>query len=245
MFCINCGESIIEGAKFCAKCGKPTTQTKQPSSQLQQPALIDWEYTYYRRSWEKGGRYNLLLGTTEYSVRLELWGEHQSEFLHDIQEYLDKGWQPISPPGPGSYNFLRHEAYISGIKYNWLQIRSFILELRRPATIPLLDKEKLLLGVWEEPSDPSTGFGGTMAKILLFTKLKKRRVEFFKDHTFYETNQREEKQLGGVYYSTKTGEITLDFVQKIIGIYSTAIPHWGYALRINRQGQKHLTSANK
>jgi len=74
-----------------------------------------------------------------------------------------------------------------------------------------LDKEKLLLGVWEEPSDPSTGFGGTMAKILLFTKLKKRRVEFFKDHTFYETNQREEKQLGGVYYSTKTGEITLMF----------------------------------
>jgi len=37
----------------------------------------------------------------------------------------------------------------------------------------------------------------------------------------------------------------LDFVQKIIGIYSTAIPHWGYALRINRQGQKRLMSANK
>ena len=208
MFCVHCGKKNVEGASFCAFCGKAIgemkTQTTENSS--------DWEYTFFRRYWKSGdgGRWNLTFGKTEYSVRMDNWGQDQDGYLPKIQKIIDKGWKPLSPPGPNSYHFRRNTDYAGSVKFTWLEIYSFVVEFRRPAT-QRTEKEKHLLGVWQETYDPNKGFWNTLGNVVFEQKttVDKWKYEFNKDRTFHQTNRDGEKRGGGIFYENDKGEIQM------------------------------------
>lgn len=195
MFCIHCGKNIADNASFCAYCGKPIQGEKQPQKN-------DWEYVFYRKWWKpgKGGRYNLINGKSEYSVRLELWGTDEGQVIKELQEFYDIGWQPLTPPGPSCYRFSENTAYSGDYNYKWLEIRLFIVELRRPAQ-ERTAMEKEVIGVWQETDDPNQGFWNKFGNVLLSQRLEVERakMEFHKDKTFTVTNRDGTKGSGGIF----------------------------------------------
>lgn len=199
MYCSHCGEAVVGTGRFCSHCGKPLVA--QPAVTSLAPS--QWEYTYYRVSWDsgKGGRYPLTFGKTEYSVRLDNWGRDQHWILPEIQSYIDKGWEPIHEIGPGSYHFVRSKDYTGGITYYCLEVVQFLVKFRRPAT-PLTDLQKELLGKWEEVEDPNKGFGNNlMNKLNSRSSAQRAFFTFFRDKTFVWIN-RYERKYNGIYYLT-------------------------------------------
>lgn len=224
MYCPNCGHQIEETAKFCSNCGKPTAKsTQQTASNAQSPTQqTEWEYRYYRLHWEwnKGGKF-YLFGKSEYDARLFHWGQDQSRIMRELQEWMDKGWQPVTPPGPGCYTFRKREDFhFNGVNDHWLEAETFLVELRRPAT-PLQDRTKLLLGTWEKEDEPKPGLIDRM----LGKKLVKASIMFHKDYRFEARNQDGNYSFGGTYYVTHDDEFFLmnkhtlewDFSAKIEG----------------------------
>lgn len=208
MFCVHCGKKNVGNASFCAFCGKPVAHS------IATPAntVNEWEYTFYRRYWKrgKGGRWNLTFGKTEYDVRLDNWGSDQDYVMRQLQAYLDKGWQFVSPPGPNSYRFSYNEDYVGRVKYTWLEVSSFVVDLRRPAR-PRTEKEKQVLGVWQEINDPNEGFLKSLFNVVFYQKSTIDRIcfEFSKDRLFRRT-ARDGKESGrGIFYENEEGEIEL------------------------------------
>jgi hypothetical protein len=157
----------------------------------------------------KGGRWNLLLGLTEYHVRLDNWGKHQDYVMRQLQEYLDEGWQFISPPGPNSYRYIHHEGYAGGVTYTWLELSSFVVDLRRPAR-PRTEKERQVLGVWQEAKDPNRGLGKLINLISVQRLTSDRwRYEFRKDRTFRRTDGNGKRRDGGIFLENDEGEIKI------------------------------------
>jgi hypothetical protein len=205
MFCIHCGKQNVDNAMFCAFCGKAIKETQIQST------TTKWEYFFIRKTWKSGngGRYNLLNGKTEYSVRLDLWGQDQSEVMKQMQEFYDLGWQSISPPGPGSYRFAENTAYSNDYKYTWLEVRSFIVELRRPAQ-ERTEKEKEIIGIWQETQDPNDGFWNKLGNVIFMQKLEVERakIEFRDDKTFTLINRGGKEVDSGIFVEDD-GKITM------------------------------------
>lgn len=191
MYCIHCGKSNIENASYCAFCGKLIDTTNVQPSQTP----TEWEFTFFQKCWGGWDRasWELGSGTTEYSIRLDLWGQHQSKFMPEIQKYIDSGWQPVSPPGPGSYEFGRDES-------EGISLKAFLVEFRRPAR-PRTDKEKHLVGVWQEIGDLSI-----FSRLL---SLKKSGFEFFNDRRFHYFDRSGKKQLEGIYFENSQAKIEM------------------------------------
>ncbi len=207
MFCVHCGKSNVENARFCAHCGKAINQPLEVPS----PKSTEWEYYFYSTYWEsgKGGRWSLTFGVTEASVRLDNWWQDQNWIMPQIQKIIDEGWEYVTPPGPNSYNFETHTDSAGGIKFKWLSVRSFIADFRRPAR-PLKEKEKNLIGTWQETEDPNKGFWKKLLNIVFAQKLtvNKETIDFHKDHTFtLKTSLGISKE--GVFYEYPSGEIEL------------------------------------
>lgn len=211
MFCIHCGKQIVDNASFCAFCGKPTPSKSSNNMNLKQPQ--EWEYTFYARHWKsgKGGRWNLLLGTTEYSVRLDNWGRHENLVMSEIQEFLDKGWEFVTKPGPNSYTFVRHQDYASGVTFNWLELSTFVVNFRRPIQ-ERTKKEKQLLGLWQETTDPNKGIWKKLGNAIFDRKLEVKRweYEFKKDRTFRRTDHKNQERDGGCFYE-HDGELHMSY----------------------------------
>ena len=207
MFCIHCGKKNMESAVFCAFCGKEISQIKAILDV--DNSTVEWDYNFFRRGWKNGGRWNLTFGVTEHNVRMDNWGQDQSTLLPKIQKYLDNGWQPISPPGPGSYYFDRNTDYAGEIKYTYLSVSHFIVEFRRPAK-SRTEKEKQLLGIWQEIHDPNQGFWSRLGNAVFDHRLNvgRQRYEFRKDRTFREIDRLDKKVDSGIFYEDPTtGEI--------------------------------------
>jgi len=208
MFCVHCGKSNVENASFCAFCGKSIVQ----SLAIPVNRVDEWEYTFYRRNWKmgKGGRWNLTFGKTEYDVRLDNWGSDQDHVMRELQAFLDKGWQFVSSPGPNSYRFFYHEDYAGGVKFTWLEVSSFVVDLRRPAR-SRTEKEKQVLGVWQEVNDPNNGFWKTVGNVIFSQKLAVDRwcYEFIEDRTFRRTDRDGEERDGGIFFENDKGEIQI------------------------------------
>jgi hypothetical protein len=191
MYCIHCGKSNLGNASYCAFCGKLIgSSNAQP---IQTPT--EWEFAFFQKCWGKwdGDSWKLRSGITEYSIRLDLWGRHQSKFMPEIQKYIDSGWQPVSPPGPGSYEFKRADS-------EEISLKAFLVEFRRSAG-PRTDKEKYLVGVWQEVGDLSV-----FSRLL---SLKKSGFEFFKDRRFHYFDRSGEKHLEGIYFENSQAKIEM------------------------------------
>lgn len=213
MFCIHCGKSIAENASFCAYCGKEISQISSKSKDV-----TEWDYFFYSTYWEngKGGRTNLTFGVTEYDVRLDVWGRNQDWIMKELQDYLDEGWQYVTPPGPNSFRFIEHTDYAGSIKFKWLSICSFVVDLRRPAK-PLKEKEKELIGVWQATEDPNNGFWKKFGNVVIAKKAKvdKEKITFYKDHTFeIITSWGDVKE--GVFYEYPDGELLITFKHYVL-----------------------------
>lgn len=208
MFCVHCGKNNVENASFCAFCGKPIAQSITASAS----SVDEWEYSFYRRNWElgQGGRWNLTFGKTEYGVRLDNWGSDQDYVMRELQVFLDRGWQFVSTPGPNSYRFRRHEDYAGSVKFTWLEVSSFVVDLRRPAR-PRTEGEKQVLGIWQEVYDPNGGFWNTLGNVAFLHKstVDRWRYEFSKDRTFRRTDRRGEECDGGIFRENDKGEIQM------------------------------------
>lgn len=226
MFCAHCGKSNVENASFCAYCGKAIRQSyAEPITEPVRPKNTEWEYNFYGQNWDlgEGGHWNLTFGRTEYDVRLDNWGANQDSLMPKIQLYLDDGWQLINPPGPNSYRFKRHKD-TDGL--NWLELDSFIVEFRRPAR-PRTEKEKELLGVWQEVGDPNKGFFKQLGNVILSQRLTihRWRYEFFENRTFGRTDYEGRERDGGIFFENKKGGIEmlykfspdLDSIVNVIG----------------------------
>ena len=208
MFCTWCGKLNVDHATFCAFCGKAVV----PPPVTPAPETTHWDYNFVSRVWDsgEGRRWNLVLGVTEYSVRQDNWGSDQNWIMPEIQEYLDKGWQYVNPPGPNSYKFMENTDYSGSIKFKWLSVSSFVVDFRRPAR-PLKEKEQQLVGVWEKCGDPNKGFWNTLGNVIFDQKLtvSRYRYEFHKDHTFQRFEAGGEETNGGVFFEGEDGEIWL------------------------------------
>lgn len=209
MYCIHCGKQIPDEASFCAYCGKATSSVSNEPSHDKD---VEWDYNFYSQTWSygKGGRWNLTFGVTEYSVRLDNWGQDQNRIMPELQEYLDAGWQYVNPPGPNSYTFIRHTDTASGISITWLSVSSFLVEFRRPAR-PLKDKEKLVIGVWRKLHKPNAGFWDTLGNMAFShkTDVSRQRYEFRKDHTVRLVNREEQPFDLGVFFELTDGRLHL------------------------------------
>ena len=130
--------------------------------------------------------------------------------MPQIQAYLDKGWQFVNPPGPNSYRFIHNEDYAGGVKFTWLEVRSFIVEFRRPAR-PRTEKEKQLLGIWQEVNNPNNGFWKTLGNVVFSQRLTVDRwhYEFFKDRVFRRTDRDGKKRDAGTFFENDEGEVEL------------------------------------
>jgi hypothetical protein len=38
------------------------------------------------------------------------WAQEQQEILHELQGWLEQGWEPVTPPGPDCYEISVHRA---------------------------------------------------------------------------------------------------------------------------------------
>ena len=213
MFCTNCGKSISVDGNFCAHCGKSVSLSTKP----RESSTTEWEYTYYLVRWDKGGKYPLTFGKTEYQVRLDNWGSDQSWILPEIQNYLDKGWVPVTEVGPGGYGFVTIEEYASGIKITSLSVKQFLVELRRSAS-PLSIYENRLLGTWEETGKFNQGFWNKLDNLIVYQKpqRKKWRYKFYKTRKFVRFTP-DGDQAEGVFMPSESNEITLLFQHYIPG----------------------------
>ena len=209
MYCIHCGKLNVDQASFCAYCGKATSSIPDESSRDRE---VEGDYNFYSQVWSygKGGRWNLTFGVTEYSVRLDNWGSDQNRIMPELQEYLDAGWQYINPPGPNSYRFISHTDDAGGIRFTWLSVSSFIVDFRRPAR-PLKDKEKLLIGVWQELYNPNAGFLNKLGNLAFShkTDVSRERYKFRKDHTVRPVTRDGEVIDLGVFFELTDGQLHL------------------------------------
>lgn len=214
MFCIHCGKSNVENASFCAYCGGKISQTG--SEDVAEPArskTIEWDYDFYDIQWEtrNGGRWNLTFGRTEYDVRQDIWAKDQDSIMPDLQEYIENGWKYVNKPGPNSYRFEHHKEYIgNGVEITWLSVSSFIVDFRRPAK-PLKEKEKQIVGKWQEVNNPNDGVLKTFGNLVFSHKLSVNKYvyEFYKDHTFKRIDREEKEISGGVFYENEKSEIEI------------------------------------
>ena len=185
--------------------------TKTSSTNL--ASIPKWDYSLYRLWWAHGtgGIYPLTHGETESSIRLDLWKEDQSKVLKEIQAFDDE-WKPINLPGPNSYYFEEHKNRDSnGKEYKWLEVRSFIIEFRRPRK-QRTEREKAMIGKWQETYDPNDSIWKKFRHIVLLQRssLKKMEMEFFNDRTFTITN-RQGEQADRNIFAERNGEIVIRY----------------------------------
>lgn len=128
--------------------------------------------------------------------------------MPELQKHIDAGWQYVNPPGPNSYAFTKHTDYAGGIEFTWLSVSSFIVDFRRPAR-PLKEKEKQLIGCWQENFDPNSGFWNTLGNVVFSQKLnvKRLRYEFKKDHTVRYTDRDGQVSNVAVFFEEEDGEL--------------------------------------
>jgi RNA polymerase subunit RPABC4/transcription elongation factor Spt4 len=128
MFCPSCGKQVPDSSRFCLHCGSsisaPVTNTKE-----------EWEYRDFLLQWErgKGGEYYLDEKNNINSIRLQVWNETQSWILPQIQEWLDKGWQPVTEVGPAGFSFRSKNGLLEilTLKFNRGELAEFRVKMRR------------------------------------------------------------------------------------------------------------------
>ncbi|MEZ4641770.1 MAG: zinc ribbon domain-containing protein [Chloroflexota bacterium] len=238
MFCIHCGNPLVENAQFCAHCGKAVGTAPQPPQPPEERPSQEWEYTFYRSSWKsgKGGRFNLVFGKTEYDARLMHWGSDESWLMPSLQKFLDNGWEPVGKIGPGNYHF-RHNEDHYGI--HWLEVHTFLVEFRRPAR-PLTDLEKEVLGVWQETHDPNKGFLRKFGNVVFDQKVNidRARIEFYKDKRFQSYNRDGKASRAGIFFTDKNGKIGVQY--KYSPIYDGIVIVVGDRLVIQRHDTRNV-----
>ncbi|MCA9936093.1 MAG: zinc ribbon domain-containing protein [Ardenticatenaceae bacterium] len=207
MFCIHCGNTLEENAKFCAHCGKAVGTAPQPPQPPRKRSPQEWEYTFYRSTWKpgKGGRFNLVFGKTEYDARLMHWGGDESWLMPRLQKFIDNGWEPVGKIGPGNYHFRKNQDR-HGI--HWLEVHTFLVEFRRP-TRPLTTQETEILGVWRETHDPNKGFLRKFSNVVFDQKVNidRARIEFYKDKRFESFRRDGKLSRSGIFFTNKDGGI--------------------------------------
>jgi len=100
MFCVNCGEQLPEGARFCLKCGTPlgggTAAATAP------------EYEYDEWVWSPEAKWMqnkwwVKVGSGDYSMddaQKLAWHYLSDAIRENMQEVCDNGWKPVQSPGP-------------------------------------------------------------------------------------------------------------------------------------------------
>ena len=145
MYCPSCGKSVPENSKFCLHCGSsinaPTANTNIPE---------EWEYCDYLRTWKPGtgGKYKLITGENENTIRRQAWNDLQSIILPEIQQAMDKGWQPISEVGSAAFSFFYHTSLMS----DYLEITEFRVKMRRQKENGAVDISRELHLVKSQPN---------------------------------------------------------------------------------------------
>lgn len=105
-FCSNCGKPIADAqAKFCSNCGHPLT-----SAQPVQP--IQYEYHDFELHWDRFvTTYGKLVSDAQ--APIYFWSQVQDKVLVRLGEWLEQGWEPVTPVGP-SCLVIKY-----GQKFNW------------------------------------------------------------------------------------------------------------------------------
>ncbi|REG10441.1 hypothetical protein [Pelolinea submarina] len=149
MYCLYCGRELFKNARYCAFCGQEVDPQNQD---LEKTEPILWEYGFFRRCWEhkKGGRWYISDNQNEYDIRQINWANDQNEFLPIIQERIDKGWELVTQPGPGSY-YMGKDFDSLG---TWYEVRAFVVDFRRVQKNSLSEKEQYLVGEWYSTNEP-------------------------------------------------------------------------------------------
>lgn len=102
MICNSCNKTIPDNSTFCQHCGN---RISKPSSTKRS---TEWEYKDFIYEFgEKNWRQNY----TDSEARQAFWEYHQSWILSQLQEWRDKGWQPISEVGPAGISLRKKKVY--------------------------------------------------------------------------------------------------------------------------------------